>query len=125
MKFERIVIKVADYRNSFKFYHDTLSLHLKNSWQRKDSWGAIFQCGEIILEMIWFPKGENNLDCSYIPERTKTDLYFTVSNIESEYQKLSRIEGLDISPPEDTAEGYRIFSVYDPDRIKIVFAQPI
>jgi catechol 2,3-dioxygenase-like lactoylglutathione lyase family enzyme len=83
MKLDRIVIKVADYRKSFSFYHDIIGFRLKTSWQRTDSWGAIFYCGDIPLEIIWFPEGEENLACSYIPERSKVDIFLAVSNLDS------------------------------------------
>jgi len=105
MKLNRLIIKTADYRKSFKFYHDILGLRLKTSWQRSDSEGSI--------------------DCSYIPERSKTELFFEVSNINSARQKFVDIEGLDLSSIEEMPWGYRIFSVFDPDHVKIVFAQPI
>jgi len=125
MKLNRLIIKTADYRKSFKFYHDILGLRLKTSWQRSDSWGAIFHCGDITLEIVWFPDSEGSIDCSYIPERSKTELFFEVSNINSARQKFVDIEGLDLSSIEEMPWGYRIFSVFDPDHVKIVFAQPI
>jgi catechol 2,3-dioxygenase-like lactoylglutathione lyase family enzyme len=125
MKLNRFVIKVADYRMSFNFYHDILSLHLQSSWQRSDSWGALFNCGDVILEIVWFPEGEGSLDCNYIPPHSKTELFFSVSNVNSIYQRLINNEGLDISPIEEMSWGFKIFSVYDPDHVKVVFAQPI
>ena len=125
MKLNRVIIKVADYRKSFAFYHDTLGLKLNSSWQRTDSWGALFFCGESLLEIIWFPEGEENADCNYIPERSKTELFLEVSNVDNLYNRLHGIEGLRITKPEDKPWGYRIFSIYDPDGIKIVLSQPI
>lgn len=125
MKLDRVIIKVADYRKSFAFYHDTLSLKLKSSWQRTDSWGALFYCGEALLEIIWFPVGEQNSDCNYIPERSKTELFLVINNIDTLFNRLQALGNLDLTPPESKSWGYRVFTIYDPDRIKIVFSQPI
>ena len=125
MKLDRVIIKAADYRRSFAFYHDILGLKLKSSWQRTDSWGALFFCGEILLEIIWFPEGEENADCNYIPERSKTELFLAVSNVDSLYNRLRNVANLKLTEPAEKPWGYRIFDVYDPDGIKIVFSQPI
>ena len=125
MKLSRFVIKAADYRRSFSFYHDILGLPLKNSWQRADSWGALFLCGDVLLEIIWYPEGEDNRTCNYIPKFPKLDIFFTVSNIEAQHQRLTQFSELKISDITEQPWGYKIFSLYDPDKVKVVFAQPI
>lgn len=125
MKLDRVIIKAADYRKSFEFYHDILGLRLKTSWQRADSWGALFFCGDVLLEIIWFPQGSDNADCNYIPEHSKAELFLSVNNVDSIYHKLSPYEALEPTQPEDKPWGFRLFTVYDPDRIKIIFSQPI
>ncbi len=125
MKLDRVVIKVADYRKSFEFYHDILGLKLVTSWQRADSWGAVFYCGEVMLEIIWFSSGDKNIECSYIPQYSKTDIFITVNNIDSEHNRLSKFENIELSEPEDMPWGYRIFTIADPDSVKIVISQPI
>jgi catechol 2,3-dioxygenase-like lactoylglutathione lyase family enzyme len=77
MKFARIVLKVKDYRSSFEFYHDILGLKLMNSWQREDSWGALFNAGPASVEIIWFPSGEGLEECNYSPERSKSVIFLT------------------------------------------------
>lgn len=125
MKLDRVIIKTNDYRKSFEFYHDILGLKLKTSWQRKDSWGALFYCGEVLLEIIWFPEGEGSADCRYVPEFSKTELYLSINNVDLYYNQLKTHEKLQLTKPEDKPWGHRIFSVLDPDRIRIVFSQPI
>ena len=125
MKIDRIVIKAKDYHQSFEFYHDILGLKLKSSWQRQDSWGALFYCGEMLLEIIWFPEGEGNAECAYIPDRSKTELYLNVNNVDALHDQLSANAKLKLGKPEDMPWGHRIFAVYDPDNVKIVFSQPI
>ncbi len=101
MKLDRVVIKAADYRKSFEFYHDILGLRLKTSWQRTDSWGALFFCGETMFEIIWFPDGEGNVDCNYMPQRNKTELFLAVNNVDTIYHRLTAVDGLKLSAPED------------------------
>jgi catechol 2,3-dioxygenase-like lactoylglutathione lyase family enzyme len=125
MKLDRVVIKTIDYRKSFEFYHDILGFRLKSSWQRSDSWGALFFLGELLLEIIWFPEGKESESCNYIPEHSKTDLLLQVSNVDALHTRLSSHADLDVSDLEDKPWGYRAFSLYDPDHVKIVFAQPI
>ena len=125
MKLERVVIRVLDYRKSFEFYHETLGMRLKSSWQRSDSWGAIFFLGEMFLEIIWFPEGEDAAACNYIPEYSKTELFMQVSNVDALHTRLGAHADLEISGLEDKPWGFRQFDLYDPDHVKIVFAQPI
>ncbi len=125
MKLDRIVIKANDYRKSFDFYHDILGLKLKNSWQRADSWGALFFCGEALIELIWYPEGEGNTECSYIPEFNKTEIFLSVNDVDSLYDKLKRYEQIRATRPEDKSWGHRIFKITDPDNVKIIFSQPI
>ncbi|MCP4580321.1 MAG: VOC family protein [candidate division Zixibacteria bacterium] len=125
MKLDRVVIKAADYRKSFEFYHDILGLRLKTSWQRSDSWGALFYCGEALFEIIWFPDGDGNADCNYIPKRNKTEFFLAVNNVDTIYHRLKAFDGLELSAPEDMPWGMRISAVFDPDGIKVVFSQPI
>jgi catechol 2,3-dioxygenase-like lactoylglutathione lyase family enzyme len=125
MKFSRVVIKTKDYRKSFEFYHNTLGLKLSNSWQRKDSWGAIFSAGTGIIEIIWFPSGEGLEECNYAMERAKVDIGFEVHDIDILHQRLSDSGVAVITEPSDMPWGYRIFSIKDPDDIRITFLQPL
>jgi catechol 2,3-dioxygenase-like lactoylglutathione lyase family enzyme len=125
MKLERVVIRANDYRKSFEFYHDTLGLRLKSSWQRSDSWGALFFLGELLMEIIWFPDGPDSDACNYIPEHSKTELFLQVSNVDALHTRLSDHPDLKISGLENKPWGYRQFDLYDPDHVKIIFAQPI
>lgn len=125
MKFSRAVIKVADYRKSFEFYHDILGLKLSTSWQRKDSWGAIFSAGTGIVEIIWFPSGDGLEDCNYIIERKKISLDFDVNDIDILHTRLAESAVKVIDKPHDVPWGFRVFSVLDPDGVVISFLQPV
>lgn len=125
MKISRIVIKVNDYRKSFEFYKDTLGLKLSNSWQRKDSWGAIFPAGNTDIEILWFPEGEDLEDCRYRMERKKVDINFEVHDIDIIFKRLSDLGVEIIREPFDAPWGFRIFSIKDPDGIPISFTQPL
>ncbi len=125
MKLSRIVIKVKDYRKSFEFYKDILGLKLSSSWQRKDSWGALFSAGNAIVEIIWFPDGDDSLDCGYVMERKKVRIDFEVHDIDILHKRFSDT-GLDIADiPHDVPWGFRIFTIKDPDGIPITLAQPL
>jgi catechol 2,3-dioxygenase-like lactoylglutathione lyase family enzyme len=125
MKFSRVVIKVADYRKSFEFYHDILGFKLSNSWQRKDSWGALFNVGPAIVEIIWFPEGAGLLDCAFQPERDKMDIIFDVSDVDILYQRLQELDINIVKKPYDAPWGYRLFKIKDPDGIPLSFMEPI
>ena len=120
MKLDRVIIKTADYRKSFEFYHEILGLRMKSSWQRPDNWGALFYCGEILLEIVWHPD-EHDSDPICYP----IELQLQVSNVDALFNRLRSQDGLSISQLTDEPWGSRIFSLYDPDRVKIIFAQPI
>jgi len=124
MKASRFVIKAADYRQSFAFYHDILGLKLQSSWQRKDSWGALFAAGAVTIEIIWFPSGEEFQDCSFTLPRKKVSVDFEVHDIDILYSRLSASEIEIINEPHDTSWGVRMFSILDPDGIVISFVQP-
>jgi len=125
MKISRIVIKVNDYRKSFEFYKDILGLKLTSSWQRKDSWGAIFSAGSADIEIIWFPEGEGFLDCCYFPERNKVDVNFETHDIDIHFKRLQDLGVEIIREPFDAPWGFRIFTIKDPDGIAISFTQPL
>jgi len=125
MKFSRVVIKVADYRKSFEFYHDILKLKLSSSWQRKDSWGALFSSGSVVIEIIWFPSGEGLEDCAFQMKRKKISIDFEVNDIEILFRRLSD-SGVDIiDKPHDVPWGFRVFSILDPDGVVVSFLQAI
>jgi catechol 2,3-dioxygenase-like lactoylglutathione lyase family enzyme len=125
VKLDRAIIKTANYQDSFAFYHDILGLKLKTSWQRKDSWGALFFCGDVLLEIIWYPDGEGEVANEYSREFSKIDLYLSVSNVDALHNRLSGYENLQVSNLENKPWGHRVFWVHDPDHVRIVFSQPI
>lgn len=124
MKFSRVVIKARDYRKSFEFYKDILGLKLSTSWQRKDSWGALFSAGDIIVEIIWYPSGDGFDDCNYSMERAKVDINFEVSDIDILYKRLADAGIEVVNEPHDGPWGFRLFTIKDPDDIRISFLQP-
>ncbi len=125
MKFSRVVIKVRDYRRSFKFYKDLLGLNLSTSWQRKDSWGALFSAGNAIIEIIWYPSGEGLDDCNYTMDRRKIDINFEVHDIDILYKRLEDAGADIVNAPRDEEWGYRAFTIKDPDGIPVTFLEPI
>ena len=125
MKFSRVVIKARDYRKSFEFYKNILGLKLSTSWQRKNSWGALFSAGDGIVEIIWYPSGEGFDDCNYSMERAKVDINFEVSDIDILYKRLADAGVEVVSEPQDAAWGFRLFTIRDPDDIRISFLQPL
>lgn len=124
MKLTRVMIKVKDYRKSFDFYKNTLGLKLSQSWQRKDSWGALFSAGNAVIEIIWFPSGSDLDDCNYLPQRDKFEIDLEVSDVDIWYQRLSAAGASIVGKPRDVPWGYRLFSIKDPDNIPIVISQP-
>lgn len=125
MKFSRVVIKVADYRKSFEFYHDILGLKLSSSWQRKDSWGALFSAGDVTIEIIWYPSGKGLEDCDYIIKRKKISIDFEVNDIDILFKRLVDSGVEIIREPYDAPWGSRLFVISDPDGIAVSFLQPI
>lgn len=125
MKFARVVIKARDYRKSFEFYKDILGLRLSSSWQRKDSWGAIFTAGDVIVEIIWYPSGDGFDDCNYSMERAKVDINFEVHDIDILHKRLADSGVEVVREPQDVPWGFRLFTIKDPDDIRISFLQPL
>jgi len=125
MKFARVVLKVKDYKTSFEFYHDKLGLNLLSSWQREDSWGALFNAGPATVEIIWFPSGEGLEDCNYTPERSKFDLFFDAGDVNILYKRLLDKDIEVVKEPYDAAWGYRLFKIKDPNGFMVSFMEPI
>ena len=125
MKFSRVVIKARDYRKSFEFYKDVLGLKLSTSWQRKDSWGALFSAGDLMVEIIWYPSGEGFDDCNFSMERAKVDINFEASDIDILYKRLADAGVEIVNEPHDVPWGFRLFTIKDPDDIRISFLQPL
>jgi len=124
MKFARVVIKVRDYKSSFEFYHDKLGLKLMSSWQRKDSWGALFNAGSAIIEIIWYPSGDGLENCNYTMERAKVDLLFDAGDVDILYKRLTDKDVTVIKEPYDAPWGYRLFTIKDPDGFLVSFLEP-
>jgi catechol 2,3-dioxygenase-like lactoylglutathione lyase family enzyme len=123
MKLTRFIIRARDYRKSFEFYKNVLGLRLASSWQRKDSWGAIFPAGNSDIEITWFPSGEGLEACNYIPPINKTEVMLEVHDIDIVYGRLRAAGAEIIDQPHDTSWGFRVFSLKDPDNIKITISQ--
>jgi lactoylglutathione lyase len=125
MKLTRVLIKVSDYRRSFEFYKNTLGLKLSSSWQRKDSWGALFSAGNAVIEIIWYPSGKGLEECSYIPNKDKFEIDLEVNDVDIWYQRLVASAANVVDSPHEVPWGFRLFTVKDPDNIPIVLSQPI
>jgi uncharacterized glyoxalase superfamily protein PhnB len=125
MKLTRVLIKVRDYRNSFEFYKNALGLKLSNSWQRKDSWGAIFSAGAAVIEIIWYPSGPGFDDCNYVIERAKIEIELEVSDVDIWHQRLVSSGATAVDTPHDVPWGLRQFTVKDPDNTPIILSQPL
>jgi catechol 2,3-dioxygenase-like lactoylglutathione lyase family enzyme len=125
VKLTRVTIKARDYRKSCDFYKNALGLRMASSWQRKDSWGALFSAGPADIEIIWYPESSGLEDCNYIPQREKFEVFLEVHDIDIVYRRLS-VLGLEmVGPPGDTPWGFRKFTIKDPDNIPIVIIQPV
>lgn len=124
MKLTRVVIKTRDYRRSCDFYKSMLGLKMKSSWQRKDSWGAIFSAGNGDIEVIWYPSGEGLETCNYVPGKAKFDIFLETHDVDIIYRRLSDSGAEIVEQPHDAPWGYRLFTIKDPDNIPIVIAQP-
>ncbi len=125
MKLTRVMIKVKDYRKSFDFYNHILGLKLANSWQRKDSWGALFSVGSGIIEIIWYPSATGLDDCNYTMERDKIEIDLEVTDVDIWHRRLAATGITVVNAPHDVPWGFRQFTVKDPDNMSIVLSQPI
>jgi catechol 2,3-dioxygenase-like lactoylglutathione lyase family enzyme len=125
MKLSRVMIKVKDYRQSFEFYKNTLGLKMFNSWQRKDSWGALFSVGTATIEIIWYPTGPGLNDCNYILERDKLEIDLEVNDVDIQHRRLIAAGVTVVDAPHDVPWGFRQFTIKDPDNISIVLSQPL
>jgi catechol 2,3-dioxygenase-like lactoylglutathione lyase family enzyme len=125
MKLTRVMIKVKDYRKSFDFYNHVLGLKMSNSWQRKDSWGALFSVGTATIEIIWYPSGPGFDDCNYTMEKDKLEIDLEVNDVDIQYRRLSTTGIPIINTPHDVPWGFRQFTIKDPDGMAIVLSQPI
>ena len=123
MKLSRVIIRVRDYRQSFEFYKNILGLKLTSSWQRKDSWGALFSAGTAAIEIIWIPSGQGLENCNYIPSHDKFEIDLEVNDINIWHQRLKSAGAMIVDEPHDTPWGMRLFRVKDPDNIPIVLSQ--
>jgi catechol 2,3-dioxygenase-like lactoylglutathione lyase family enzyme len=125
MKLTRVMIKVKDYRKSFDFYNHVLGLKLANSWQRKDSWGALFSVGAATIEIIWYPSGPGLDECNYVFEKDKLEIDLEVTDVDIWHRRLLTSGAPVVNEPHDVPWGFRQFTIKDPDNISIVLSQPI
>ena len=112
----RFVYVAKDYQETIAFYRDGLELPIVGGWDRgPDDKGTLFGAASGIIEVI------RNPDREAVEPPVGAWLLVEVDDVDESYQR-AREKGLPI-PQEliNTAWGSRLFSISDPNGIKVDF----
>jgi predicted enzyme related to lactoylglutathione lyase len=110
----RVLVRPTDFERSFRFYAETLSLHVYREWGRGSTRGVVFFLGGGFLEL----SGSSRTGAS-----ESVSLWLQVPDVDAVRDELEEA-GVDIvEPPTDKPWGLREMQVQDPDGLKIVIVE--
>jgi predicted enzyme related to lactoylglutathione lyase len=110
----RVLLLPTDFERSFRFYAETLGLHVYREWSSGSTKGVVFFLGGGFLELSGSsPSGASE----------SVGLWLQVRDVDSVGHELEEA-GVDImEPPTDKPWGLREMQVLDPDGLKIVIVE--
>ncbi len=110
----RVLLRSADFERSFRFYAQTLGLHIYREWGRGATRGVVFFLGGGFLELS---------GSSEAPGSEKVSLWLQVRDVYAVGRELEDA-GVDIvERPVDKPWGLREMRVEDPDGVRLVIVE--
>jgi predicted enzyme related to lactoylglutathione lyase len=110
----RVLLHPVNFERSFRFYAESLGLHVYREWGSGSSRGAVFFLGGGFLELSGSSRttaGEN------------TRLWLQVRDVNAVGREFGDV-GVEISePPTDKPWGLREMQIRDPDGLRIVIVE--
>ena len=110
----RVLLHPVDFERSFRFYAESLGLHVYREWGSGSSRGAVFFLGGGFLEL----SGSSRTGAS-----ESAGLWLQVRDVDAVEREFgdSRVEI--IEPPTDMPWGLREMQIRDPDGLRIVIVE--
>ena len=110
----RVLLHPVDFERSFRFYAESLGLHIYREWGSGSSRGAVFFLGGGLLEL----SGSSRTTAS-----ENTRLWLQVRDVNAVGREFGEV-GVEISePPTDKPWGLREMQIRDPDGLRIVIVE--
>ena len=110
----RVLLRPASFDRSFRFYAETLSLHVYREWGSGPTRGVVFFLGGGFLELS---------GSSDAPSSEKVSLWLQVRDVDAVGRELDDT-GVDIvERPVDKPWGLREMRVQDPDGVRLVIVE--
>jgi predicted enzyme related to lactoylglutathione lyase len=110
----RVLLHPVDFERSFRFYAESLGLHVFREWGSGSSRGAVFFLGGGFLELSGSSRttaGEN------------TGLWLQVRDVNAVGREVGDAGVEIIEPPTDKPWGLREMQIRDPDGLKIAVVE--
>ncbi len=110
----RVLLRPTDFERSFRFYAQTLGLHIYREWGAGSMRGVVFFLGGGFLEL----SGSSDAASS-----EKVSLWLQVRDVDAMGHKLKAagVEILDL--PVDKPWGLREMRIQDPDGVRLVIVE--
>ncbi len=110
----RVLLHPVDFERSFRFYAESLGLHVYREWGSGSSRGAVFFLGGGFLEL----SGSSRTTAS-----ENTRLWLQVRDVNAVGSQVGDAGVEIIEPPTDKPWGLREMQIRDPDGLKILIVE--
>jgi catechol 2,3-dioxygenase-like lactoylglutathione lyase family enzyme len=110
----RVVLRPTDFERSFRFYAETLGLHVYREWGSGPNRGVVFFLGGGFLEL----SGSSDASSS-----EKVSLWLQVRDVDAVGRELEDAGVEIVEAPVDKPWGLREMRVQDPDRVRLVIVE--
>jgi predicted enzyme related to lactoylglutathione lyase len=110
----RVLLHPVDFERSFRFYAESLGLHVYREWGSGSSRGAVFFLGGGFLEL----SGSSRTTGS-----ENTRLWLQVRDVNAVGREFRDVGVEIIEPPTDKPWGLREMQIRDPDGLRIVIVE--
>ncbi len=110
----RVLLRPANFERSFRFYAQTLDLHVYREWGSGSTRGVVFFLGGGFLELS---------GTSDTPNSEKVSLWMQVRDVDAVGHELDEAGVAIVEPPIDKPWGLREMRVQDPDGVKLIIVE--
>jgi predicted enzyme related to lactoylglutathione lyase len=110
----RVLLRPSNFERSFRFYAQTLGLHIYREWRSGSTRGVVFFIGGGFLELS---------GSSDVPSSEKVSLWLQVRDVDAVRRELED-SGVDIvEAPVDKPWGLREIRLQDPDGVELIIVE--
>ncbi len=110
----RVLLRPANFERSFRFYTETLGLHVYREWGSGFIRGVVFFLGGGFLELS---------GTSDAPSGEKISLWMQERDVDAVGDELDEAGVAIVEPPIDKPWGLREMRVQDPDGVKLIIVE--